>query len=309
VSRLVPETEALFAIVTATIDAGGILLEANAGFLRLVSPRSIDERVSQCFIQPEFITLMRAKADAARQVHQGLLTIGDRLGRARSLQGRVWRENERLRVLAEYDIAELEQLYDTVLALNREYANAQIELAQINRKLQQREAQILAASLTDPLTGIGNRRRLEQALATEISRAARTGESLCAFMADLDHFKPVNDRLGHEVGDQANILRGAVRPTDLVARLGGDEFALWMNGADHMTAAERAEFLCVEVPNELREITCDGGSTPTVSIGIATREAGSREPVDNLLRRADQAMYEVKRTGRGHWHVAAEGQV
>jgi hypothetical protein len=126
VSRLVPETEALFAIVTATIDAGGILLEANAGFLRLVSPRSIGERVSQCFIQPEFITLMRAKADAARQVHQGLLTIGDRLGRARSLQGRVWRENERLPVLAEYDIAELEQLYDTVLALNREYANAQI---------------------------------------------------------------------------------------------------------------------------------------------------------------------------------------
>ena len=104
----------------------------------------------------------------------------------------------------------------------------------------------------------------------------------------------------------ANILRSTVRPSDLVARLGGDEFALWLNGADHMTAAERAEYLCTEVPNALREIARDGGPTPTMSIGIATREAGSEEPIDCLLRRADHAMYEVKRAGRGHWHVATE---
>ena len=91
----------------------------------------------------------------------------------------------------------------------------------------------------------------------------------------------MNDRLGHEVGDEvlvrtASILRKTVRPSDLVARLGGDEFALWMDGADHMTAAERAEHLCAEVPRELREIAGDGGPSPTISIGIATREAGSR---------------------------------
>ena len=56
----------------------------------------------------------------------------------------------------------------------------------------------------------------------------------------------------------------------------------------------------------MREIAGEGGPTPTVSIGIATREAGSQEPVDSLLRRADHAMYEVKRTGRGHWRVASE---
>ena len=76
-----------------------------------------------------------------------------------------------------------------------------------------------------------------------------------------------------------------------------------------MTAAERAEHLCVEVPHELREIASDGGASPSMSIGIATREAGSHEAVDSLLRRADQAMYEVKRTGRGHWHVAPEEEV
>jgi diguanylate cyclase (GGDEF)-like protein len=101
------------------------------------------------------------------------------------------------------------------------------------------------------------------------------------------------------------MLRNTVRPTDLIARLGGDEFALWLNGADHMTAAERADHLCQTVPRELREIIGEDGPGTGMSIGIATREVGSNEPIDSLMRRADMAMYEVKRAGRGHWRVAA----
>jgi diguanylate cyclase (GGDEF)-like protein len=164
---------------------------------------------------------------------------------------------------------------------------------------------------TDPLTGLMNRRAFLEELSRHIDRLDREEQPGTLLFADLDYFKPVNDRLGHEVGDQvlvrtANVLRNTVRPTDLVARLGGDEFALWLNGADHLTAAERADHLCTEVPNQLLEIACDGGPTPTVSIGIATREPASHEPVDGLLRRADQAMYEVKRSGRGNWRVARE---
>jgi diguanylate cyclase (GGDEF)-like protein len=164
---------------------------------------------------------------------------------------------------------------------------------------------------TDPLTGLLNRRAFLEEMARHVDRLDREEQPGTLLFADLDDFKPVNDRLGHEVGDQvllsaAKILCNTFRPSDLVARLGGDEFAVWMNGADHLTAAERADHLCKEVPNALRELTAEGGTTPTVSIGLATRAAASHEPVESLLRRADQAMYEVKRAGRGHWRVASE---
>ena len=164
---------------------------------------------------------------------------------------------------------------------------------------------------TDPLTGLLNRRAFLEEVERHIERLDREEIPGTLLFADLDHFKPVNDRLGHELGDEvllhtSLLLRSAVRPTDLVARLGGDEFAVWLNGADHLTAAERAEQLRTQVPRELRELVGSEGPALSLSIGIASRSPGSHEPLESLLRRADQAMYDVKRSGRGHWRVAPE---
>jgi diguanylate cyclase (GGDEF)-like protein len=129
---------------------------------------------------------------------------------------------------------------------------------------------------------------------------------------DLDNFKGLNDDRGHDVGDEAiciaaGLLRQTVRPSDLVARFGGDEFALWLDGADELAAAERAENLCTAAPSALAHL-CAGLATPlSMSIGIATRWAGCDEDVETLINRADQAMYEVKRSGRGHWRVSRTG--
>jgi len=179
----------------------------------------------------------------------------------------------------------------------------------LEQEAQQREMGQQAR--TDPLTGLYNRRAFLEELPRHLDRLDREAECGTLMYVDLDNFKPVNDRLGHEVGDQvlataARMLRNLVRPTDLVARLGGDEFAIWMNGADHMTAAERAEQLRVHAPAALAEIAPGAELPISMSIGIASRPAGSTESIESVMRRADMAMYAVKRGGRGHWRVSHE---
>ena len=163
----------------------------------------------------------------------------------------------------------------------------------------------------DPLTGLLNRRAFLEDIARHIERLDREHLPGALMFADVDNFKPVNDTFGHEIGDLvlvrlAEILRQVVRPSDVIARLGGDEFAIWMSGADHMTAAERAEALRLTVPAHLAKVIGGGEPKLTLSIGIACRAPDSPEALDGLIRRADMAMYHVKRNGRAHWHVALE---
>jgi len=164
---------------------------------------------------------------------------------------------------------------------------------------------------TDPLTSLLNRRAFMDELDRHVDRLDRDDQPGTLMFADLDHFKAVNDAMGHEAGDRvlvmaAELLRRIVRPTDLVARLGGDEFAVWMNGVDHMTAAERADSLRESFPREVAEMLGPDAPRVGISVGIACRRAGGHEAVDSVIRRADMAMYEVKRNGRGHWRVSLE---
>ena len=224
--------------------------------------------------------------------------MGDYLGVTQSLRARISRVGEHLRVLAEYDVEELERLNTVVLELNREYANAQVELAQTNLKLHQREAQILEAAMADQLTGVGNRHRLEQALALEVERAERTGEPMAAFMADLDHFKQVNDEYGHQAGDNVlaafgQLLREQTRATDILARFGGEEFVVLLphtGMAQAVAIAERTRealaLLQIEpVPHPV-----------TGSFGVAVLAPGER--AEGLIRRMDASLYAAKDAGR-----------
>lgn len=157
-------------------------------------------------------------------------------------------------------------------------------------------------SLTDPLTGIANRRRFDEVLAGETSRAMRTGRQLSLLIIDADYFKRFNDHYGHQAGDEAlrtiaACIKEAVRrPGDLACRIGGEEFAMILpdtdlSGAKAVAERARATVLRSAMPHALND-----PAVVTVSVGVASLRGD--EGAARLFKRTDAALYESKRTGR-----------
>jgi diguanylate cyclase (GGDEF)-like protein len=151
----------------------------------------------------------------------------------------------------------------------------------------------------DPLTGLSNRRFILTQLSAAISAARRHGRPLTIAIVDIDHFKAVNDEHGHATGDRvlaavASCLRTHLRAEDQLGRLGGEEFLALVPDADASVAASAVEKLRTEVGRmTVEHAGADLGVT--VSIGWAAWEGESAE---ELMRRADEALYEAKRSGR-----------
>jgi len=171
------------------------------------------------------------------------------------------------------------------------------------RTLEQRNAELLQAAGTDELTGLGNRRALDAFLPMTFAQALSEGQSLSCLMFDLDEFKIINDRLGHDVGDQAlravgRVLRQQSRGMDFVARVGGEEFL--------MLCPHTAEEAAMRIAERIRlAIAAPQPDLPplTVSVGVAVGAAGFPDAA-SLIRAADQALLQAKRLGRNRVCVA-----
>ena len=159
----------------------------------------------------------------------------------------------------------------------------------------------------DALTGLPNRRYLQEVLAT-VGPRRRVGDRLGALMIDLDHFKRLNDRYGHATGDRVlrsvgERISAAVRADDTPARYGGEEFAVLLRRADPQQAFEVAERIRAHIGDmPLRELGI--GEPLTVSIGVAVAESHVTDPTA-LLQSADEALYRAKRKGRDRVVLAA----
>ena len=152
-------------------------------------------------------------------------------------------------------------------------------------------------ALRDPLTGLANRRALDERLGYEIARHARQNEAFAVLALDLDGFKAVNDRFGHDAGDEvlcetAAALVGAVRAQDTVVRLGGDEFCVLAP----QTGAAAAEHLVERIRESLAAVTT-GVRGLSASVGVAVFPAGGTTP-EGLLAAADRAAIDAKRYRR-----------
>ncbi|MDX5361964.1 MAG: PleD family two-component system response regulator [Alphaproteobacteria bacterium] len=158
-------------------------------------------------------------------------------------------------------------------------------------------------AVTDALTGLYNRRYMTGHLSTLIQRAEGTGKPVSLLIMDIDHFKPINDTHGHQVGDVvlqefARRISDNIRGVDMAARYGGEEFVVVMPDTEPAFASMVAERLRAEVAGHpFRLDTGPGSLTVTVSIGVAAT-CGKGDSADRLLKRADDALYHAKHTGR-----------
>ncbi|HEY3476837.1 MAG TPA: diguanylate cyclase, partial [Anaerolineales bacterium] len=161
--------------------------------------------------------------------------------------------------------------------------------------------EVQSLALTDPLTGLQNRRSLFELGRVEFARALRMDRPFCCIMLDLDHFKQINDIYGHPVGDQvlrefAHRCKSAVREVDLIGRYGGEELIVLLPETDRETSMQVAERLRVSVSETPIRIM-DNEIMVTVSLGVATKDENTTQ-LETLIARADQAMYIAKHKGR-----------
>lgn len=175
------------------------------------------------------------------------------------------------------------------------------ELAQANQQLREREQALQHAAFHDPLTDLPNRRYLIERVENALADAHRRQESVALLLVDLDHFKPINDRHGHDAGDLmlrtiGQRLREHVRSNDMVARLGGDEFAIVISGPE---AEQHAQEIAVRLLTELARPVLYGANNlaVTISIGAALFPQHAKQ-FAGLYKAADEALYQAKSQGR-----------
>ncbi len=196
--------------------------------------------------------------------------------------------NAQLLAAAQKEIAEREKVEEALRSAH----------TSLERKVEERTAELREQSIRDPMTGVYNRRYMQEHFDAEMARARAGGSSLGVIMVDVDQFKKFNDTFGHTAGDgllrwAAEALQTKLRREDMICRFGGDEFILILIGATLDHATRRA----LEIHSELKEGLGRRGLVVTVSMGVAAYpQTGDGEK--DVVTRADDALYHAKQTGK-----------
>lgn len=286
--NLPKELDEVGGLVVLGLDAEGAVMRSSRELARIQAQTRIP--AWQLLTQPTFSDLQARTPDVAGIVHRGLVTLGDPNGEMRGLTGVIYRDESQLLCVLGYDADELERMARGLLELSDEQIREQRELVRANRE-------IVQVSLTDSLTGVGNRRSFDDKLEEEVARSTRYGTPLSVVLFDLDRFKRINDEYGHPAGDKVlkeigAMLTRTVRKSDLAARTGGEEFAVVMPGVSTDAATKSAERLRKQIASD----PVAGLEGITASFGVTERREG--DTAASLYSRVDSALYAAKDGGR-----------
>jgi sigma-B regulation protein RsbU (phosphoserine phosphatase) len=319
------------ALVAVTDAAGRLQWIGGAPLSRLPATASAAGRLGELFTRPAAIFLETHVWPLLR--HEGRIDeiyltlrgadgsdlpclVNARASAATDGPGFLWLffpSFERLRFERELISARsaTQDLAERLASTVRELAEANARLHSTAEAVSERNRELDALAHTDPLTRLGNRRALGAAFEAALGRASPDAASPrgALLVIDVDHFKAINDRWGHDAGDKALVslagaLSGCIRRSDTAVRLGGEEFGLWLPDAGPEAAGRVAE----KVHRSLRQHPMPDGLPLTVSIGVAVLDGpADASELTALLKRADEAVYAAKAAGRNRtcWADAA----
>jgi diguanylate cyclase len=242
------------------------------------------------------------------EIDDVMTLITEALGMSASYDDSLSRATQRLAVSHDRDqvkpiveslLQSTHAMRDTNKALESRLSLSKTEISNLQQSLEA----IRAESLTDPLTGLGNRKYFDRSIETSVQNALASGEALSLLMFDIDHFKSFNDSYGHLTGDQVLRLVGmslkqTIKGQDITARYGGEEFAVVLPNtalrqaltvADHIRRAVMAKELKKKSTGEIL-------GRVTISVGVSMLKPG--DDTDSLIERADACLYAAKRNGR-----------
>jgi diguanylate cyclase (GGDEF)-like protein len=295
------------------LDAEGRLLEANGALARLTRARPRPWCLEDLLVSSSAGRLRAGLVQAREEggpVHLTLHASGEDTGLPASYDcwllpvadGRFLCYADPLPLLDDRAAEEAFRVTVELANTTRELQRSRHELAAKTRALEEALARIEALARTDSLTGLPNRRHVMERLEEEVVRARRYRSPLSVLLLDFDHFKRVNDRFGHQAGDRvlergAGLLARELRQTDCLGRYGGEEFL----GVLPETGLERAAPLAARLGARVRASAAVIGPDPerpvTVSIGVSAF-LGEADTSEDLLARADSALYRAKAEGR-----------
>jgi diguanylate cyclase len=289
---------ALNQIINETLARNGKLTEADLEQIydAYLSPIKTSERIDKVAARVigEIDDVMSLISDALGMSTSYDATLSDA---TQQLTGAHTREQ--VKAIAETLLASTRQMRNTNKALQDRLSRSKSEISNLHQSLEA----IRAESLTDPLTGLGNRKHFDQSIEAAVQAALAIGEPLSLMMFDIDHFKSFNDNYGHLTGDQVLRLVGmslkqTIKGQDITARYGGEEFAVVLPNtalrqaltvADHIRRAVMAKELKKKSSGEIL-------GRVTISVGVSMLKPG--DDTDALIERADACLYAAKRNGR-----------